>query len=53
MSVNAENKDRINAAFGLLDRGWGKPKESIDLDANVKGNALPVIQIVRYPDAAD
>ena len=50
MSVQSENKDRIAACFGLLDRGWGKPKESIDLDAKVEGNNLPIIQIVRYGD---
>ena len=41
----------LRAAMALLDRGWGKPKESVDLDARVEGNGVPVIQIVRYPDA--
>lgn len=45
-----EPKDRIAAANALLDRGWGKPKESVDLDARVEGNAVPVIQFVRAPD---
>lgn len=46
-----EPKDRVSAANAILDRGWGKPKESVDIDANVTGNAVPIIQIVRYADA--
>lgn len=42
---------RFRAACAVLDRGWGKPKESVDLDANVKGAGLPVIQIVRAAEA--
>ncbi len=30
-SETAENKDKIVAANGILDRGWGKPKEMIDV----------------------
>jgi len=45
-----EPKDRISAAVAILDRGWGKPKESVDIDAHVEGKGLPVIQIVRYDD---
>lgn len=40
-------RDRIAAANALLDRGWGKPKETVDLDARVEGAGVPVIQIVR------
>ncbi|KAF1045618.1 hypothetical protein [Xylophilus sp.] len=40
-----EAKDRISAANAILDRGWGKPKESVDIDANVKGTGLPVINL--------
>ncbi|MCM2311390.1 MAG: DUF5681 domain-containing protein [Steroidobacteraceae bacterium] len=46
-----EPRDRVSAANAILDRGWGKPKESVDLDAKVEGSGVPVIQIVRY--AAD
>lgn len=46
-----EPKDRVSAANAILDRGWGKPTESVELDANVTGNALPVIQIVRASEA--
>lgn len=42
---------RLRAASAILDRGWGKPKESMDLDANVSGGGLPVIQIVRAAEA--
>ena len=45
-----EPKDRVAAANALLDRGWGKPKESVDLDARVEGSGVPIIQIVRYAD---
>lgn len=45
---------RVAAANGLLDRGWGKPTEYVELDASVTQNTVPVIQIVRVPaDAAD
>lgn len=55
LSPATEPKDALTAIFGLCDRGWGKPKESVDIDANVKGSGVPVIQIVRVPapDAAD
>lgn len=49
--VANEPKDRITAAVALLDRGWGKPKEAIDVEARVEGGlGLPVIQILRYDD---
>lgn len=52
MSPANEPKDRITAALALLDRGHGKPKEAIDIDARVEGGfGLPVIQILRYDDA--
>jgi hypothetical protein len=44
-----EPQHRISAANALLDRGWGKPKESMELDAKVEGG-VPVIQFVRYSD---
>ena len=43
-----EPRDRVAAANAILDRGWGKPKESMDLDAKVEGVGVPIIQIVRY-----
>ena len=49
MGAATEPKDALAACFGLLDRGWGKPKESVDIDANVKGSGVPVIQIIRMP----
>jgi hypothetical protein len=42
---------RIACSQALLDRGWGKPTEHVELDADVKGNGLPVIQIVRAAEA--
>ncbi len=50
LSKTTEPKDRLTAAFGLLDRGWGKPKESVDVDAKIEGAGVPIIQIVRYAD---
>lgn len=44
----AEPNHRVSAAVAILDRGWGKPKESVD--AKVTGAAVPVIQFVRQPD---
>lgn len=51
LSKQTEAKDALAAVFGLLDRGWGKPKETVDIDANVKSTGIPVIQIVRMPAA--
>lgn len=48
-----EHKDALTAIFGLLDRGWGKPTETVDLDARVEGTGVPIIQIVRARDADD
>ena len=53
LNPSTETKDALSAWFGLLDRGWGKPKESVDLDARVEGAGIPIIQIVRASDAAD
>jgi hypothetical protein len=39
-----EPRVRIAAANAILDRGWGKPKESVEVDANVTSNA-PVINL--------
>lgn len=30
---------RVSAAIAILDRGWGRPKQEIDLDANVSVNS--------------
>jgi len=46
----ADDDLALKAVQAILDRGWGKPKESVDLDANVTGNVIPVIQFVRQPD---
>jgi hypothetical protein len=53
LGATNEPKDRITAALSLLDRGWGKPKEAIDIDARIEGGlGLPVIQILRYESDA-
>lgn len=39
-----EPRDRVSAANAILDRGWGKAKESVEVDANVTSNA-PVINL--------
>ena len=44
---------RVAAANALLDRGWGKPTEHVELDADVKGGGVPVIQIVRVSADGD
>ena len=49
--VQHEPEIRYKAATAVLDRGWGKPKESVDLEAKVEGAGVPVIQIVRYAEA--
>lgn len=38
----ADDELSLKAAHELLDRGWGRAKESVELDANVKSNT-PVI----------
>lgn len=54
-SKTNEPRDRTVAAVAILDRGWGKPKETMELDATVANTGVPVIQFVRYDDepAAD
>lgn len=51
-SKSAMEFARIQAANAILDRGWGKPKESVELDANVKTNA-PVINLTVTRPAED
>lgn len=51
LDPSAEHKDALNAIFGLLDRGWGKPKESVDTHITA-GSGVPIIQIVRASDVA-
>lgn len=43
-------KDRITAAIALLDRGWGKPTEKVDMEARVEQLGVPVIQFLCYDD---
>lgn len=47
-----EPRDRVSAANAILDRGWGKPKESVELDASVKTN-VPVINLTVTRPAED
>lgn len=49
LAKSTEPKDALTAVFGLLDRGWGKPTETVDIDARIEGTGIPVIQIVRAP----
>jgi hypothetical protein len=45
--INAQDDDMaLRAAVALLDRGWGKPKETLDLDANVRGATVTRIELV-------
>lgn len=45
---------RVAAATALLNRGWGNPKDTVEIDASVQQTGVPVIQIVRAPaNAAD
>lgn len=37
---------RVAAANSVLDRAHGKPTQSVDLDANVKGSVLTRIELV-------
>ena len=38
---------RVAAAVALLDRGWGRPSQQIDMDAKVEG---VTVEIVRFSD---
>lgn len=41
---------RVAAAKELLDRGHGKPKQTMDVDANVKATVTQVVRtLVRSP----
>lgn len=55
MDKNTEPKEALVAIFGLCDRGYGKPTESVEMDlqANVKSNA-PIINLtVTRPPSDD
>jgi hypothetical protein len=47
-----EPRDRITAANAILDRGWGKSKESVEVAANVTTNA-PIINLTVTRPAED
>lgn len=36
---------RVAAAIAIHDRGWGKPTEFVELDADVKNNGAPIINL--------
>ena len=46
---NAKDSDRIRAAEVILDRGWGKPVQAVDLDAK----NIPQVVFTGYGDIAD
>lgn len=50
LNDGVEPKDRITAAIALLDRGWGKPTEKVDMEARVEQLGVPVIQFLCYDD---
>jgi len=39
----------VAAAVALLDRGWGKPRQSIDMDAKTDGKIT--VEIVQFSDS--
>lgn len=43
MSTATEPKDALVAIFGLLDRGWGKPKGGDDDDGSKKEDMASVL----------
>lgn len=45
----AKDSDRIRAAEVILDRGWGKPVQAVDLDAK----NIPQVVFTGYGDIAD
>ena len=46
---SARQADRIKAAEVILDRGWGKPVQSVDLDAS----SIPQVVFVGADNIAD
>lgn len=46
---NAKDSDRIRAAEVILDRGFGKPVQAVDLDAK----NIPQVVFTGYGDIAD
>lgn len=40
MDRRAKGQDRVRAAEAVLDRGWGRPKESIDIDLQTN---IPIV----------
>lgn len=40
---------RVAAANALLDRGWGKPTQHVDMDAKVEGVTVEIVQFSDMP----
>lgn len=38
----AEPAERLKAAFGIIDRGWGKPKEHVE-HTGADGGPIPIV----------
>ncbi len=45
-SANAPAAARVSAATAILDRGWGKPKETVDVTA--RGPTLEDLVLASY-----
>lgn len=39
------NKDRLKAAEMLLDRGWGKPRQEVNLTDDEGNTVVPVVRV--------
>ena len=52
-SATTSDRDKLNAAFGILDRGWGKPTQLVasELPAQIVARKL-TYEIVHVPNSS-
>ncbi len=48
----AAHAARVSAATALLDRGWGRPAQQVDLNASVEGSLVDVLASLAGATAA-
>lgn len=49
MKAGESEAARVAAANSILDRGYGKPKQSLDVDADVKASVTKIERVIVRP----
>lgn len=53
MQTGKQEAARVAAANAILDRAHGKPKQAVDLDANVNANVTRTERVIVDPSSPD